>query len=486
MRMRTCLVTHRARVLPALLASCIAVAITLPAPAPAQPSTASRAAPARTFPPDSAILAMIKQRVEEKRSAGIVVGVLDPDGRTRIVAFGDPGPARPPLDGNSVFEIGSISKVFTSTVLAQMVLEGKVKLEDPAQKFLPESVHLPTRSGKAITLGTLSMQNSGLPRMPSNFHPKDPANPYADYSVQQMYDFLSGYTLTRDPGAQFEYSNLGVGLLGHVLALASGKSYEQMELDRVWKPLGMTRTAITLSPWMRDHLALGHDAAGKVVPNWDLPTFAGAGAIRSTAVDMLKFVAANLHTDRGPLGKAMAFAHQERATAMGPTAGIGFNWIIQRAGTDTIIWHNGGTGGYRTFAGFEPSRGMGVVVLTNSGGVGADDIGMHLLNPALPLTPMPAAPKQRTAIALSDDLLAGYVGVYQLTPELSIEVTLKAGALYAQPTGQGALQLWAESATEFFLKEVDVQVTFVRDPQGALTGLVLHQGGKDTPGRKVK
>ena len=134
-----------------------------------------------------------------------MVGLLEPDGRTRVIAYGDPGPGQPPLDGNSVFEIGSISKVFTATVLAELVQEGKVKLNDPVQKYLPASVHMPTHDGKVITLLNLSEQNSGLPSLPSNFHPTDPSNPYADYTVQRMYDFLSSYQLTRDPGAQFEY-----------------------------------------------------------------------------------------------------------------------------------------------------------------------------------------------------------------------------------------------------------------------------------------
>jgi CubicO group peptidase (beta-lactamase class C family) len=146
----------------------------------------------RELPTDSAVLAIIKQRVEEKRSTGILVGLLEPSGRTRIVAFGDPGPGQPPLDGNTVFEIGSISKVFTATALAELVKEGKVKLDDPVQKYLPSVVHVPSRNGKEITLGSLSTQNSGLPRMPSNFRPSNPANPYADYTVQQMYDFVSG------------------------------------------------------------------------------------------------------------------------------------------------------------------------------------------------------------------------------------------------------------------------------------------------------
>src|SRR5262249_45354007 len=124
---------------------------------------------AGAFPSDSVVFAIIKQRVDEKRSAGIVVGLLGADGKSRVLAYGDPGPGQPPLDANSVFEMGSISKVFTSTVLSEMVLEGTLKLEEPVQKFLPATVKIPSRNGKEITLGTLSTQNSGLPRMPNNF-----------------------------------------------------------------------------------------------------------------------------------------------------------------------------------------------------------------------------------------------------------------------------------------------------------------------------
>ena len=475
-------IARRARIV--ALASLAVPAVSRPTSA--QPSAAAAAAASsRAFPADSAVLAIIKQRVDEKRSAGIVVGLLDPDGRTRVLAYGDPGPGQPPLDGNSVFEIGSISKVFTSTVLAELVQEGKVSLDDPVQKYLPPSVHMPSRDGKVITLGNLSEQNSGLPRMPDNFHPADQSNPYADYTVQQMYEFLSGYKLPRDPGAQFEYSNLGVGLLGHALALATRTPYEDLERERVWKPLGMSHTAITLTPWMEQHLALGHDEQGKVVPNWDLPTLAGAGAIRSTTIDMLKFLDANLHPERGNVERAMAFAHEKRADA-GPNMEIGLNWLIAHPNGDTILWHNGGTGGYRTFIAFAPSRKMGVVVMTNTSGAGADDIGMHLLDPAMPLAPKPQPMKQRTAIELSRDVLARYVGEYQLAPNFRLVVTLGDAGLFVQPTGQPNLRLWPETETDFFLKEVDAQLTFVRDAQGAVTGLVLHQNGSNLPANKIK
>ena len=462
------------------------VAVTAPIPAVAQQQAGSAQSSARAdaFLSDADILAIIKQRVDEKRSAGIVVGILEPDGKTRVIAYGDAGPGQPPLDGNSVFEIGSISKVFTGILLADLVQEGKVALDDPVQKFLPASAKLPTRSGKSITLRSLSEQNSGLPRMPNNFRPADRSNPYADYSVQQMYEFLTGYTLPRDPGEKFEYSNLGVGLLGHALSLAAGKPYEQLQRERIWAPLGMEHTAITFTPWMKGHLALGHDEQGNVVANWDIPTLAGAGAIRSTTNDMLKFLEANLHPERGRLQRAMTFAQQERAQAGG--MGIGLNWLRFHNSADTIVWHNGGTGGYRTFIGLQPSRKRGVIIMTNTTGAGADDIGIHLLDPSKPLTPKPAPIKQRTAIEVRAEVLNSYVGTYQLAPNFAIEVTLKDGALYGRPTDQPAFRLWPESETDFFLKEVDAQITFERDAQGRVIALVLHQNGQDTRGAKTR
>jgi len=431
------------------------------------------------FPADSTVLAIIRQRVEEKRSAGIVVGMLDSNSGTRIVAFGDPGIGRPPLDGNTVFEIGSISKVFTATVLAELVQDGKLSLDDPAQKFLPPTVRMPVRNGKAITLGNLAEQNSGLPRMPTNFQPADHENPYADYTVAQMYDFLSHYELTRDPGAQFEYSNLGVGLLGHLLALATGESYAGMERERVWNPLGMAHTAIELTPAMRAQMAAGHDEQGNVTENWDMPTLAGAGAIRSTTLDMLRFADANLHPERGALERAMAFAQRARAPTDSPITSIGLNWLILHADADTIIWHNGGTGGFRTFIGLEPSHKIAVVVMTNSSGEGADDIGMHLLKSSLLLMPKPTPAKARIAIELPAGVLEQYVGTYALSPTFAIAVELHGSALFGRATGQQELQLWPERENEFFLKEVDAQITFTRSTHGEVTGLVLHQNGQD-------
>jgi D-alanyl-D-alanine-carboxypeptidase/D-alanyl-D-alanine-endopeptidase len=441
--------------------------------------TISGSAAAQSIAPsDSAVRALIDARVLEGSSAAIAVGLIEPDGSVRFIAAGDPGPGRT-LSPESVFEIGSITKVFTGILLADMVRRGDVALDDPVSKYLPAGVTTPSRNGREITLEHLSTQTSGLPRLPANFRPADPLNPYADYTEAQLYEFLGGYTLPRDPGAQYEYSNLGVGLLGHALALRAGMSYEDLVRSRILEPLGMKHTGITLTPWMLERAVAGHNASGDTVSYWDLTTLAGAGALRSTMADMLTFVEAALR-GTGDVHESIAQSMTPRAQA-GSNMMVGLGWHRLATDGDTIVWHNGGTGGFRTFAGLRPSTGRGIVLLTNTGGTGADDMAFHLLNPSLPL-----APPARRGIELPVTVLERYVGAYELAPQFSIVVTLVDGSLRAQPTGQPMIRLWAESETKFFIREVDAQVTFEVADDGTVTGLVLHQNGRDIPGRKVR
>jgi CubicO group peptidase (beta-lactamase class C family) len=235
--------------------------------------------------------------------------------------------------------------------------------------------------------------------MPSNFSPKDRNNPYADYTAAQLYAFLSGYELTREIGSQFEYSNLGVGLLGHALALRDGKDYETMMRTRVLGPLGMKSTGLSLTPEMKSRLAIGHGVKGEPTANWDLATLAGAGGLRSTANDMLKFLAANLGYEKTPLAEAMTAQLGIRRPAGGPNTEIAYNWFIQTKNGRPVVSHNGGTGGYRSFVGFDLQARTGVIVLTNiSSPIGGDDIGRHLLDPSFPLA-NPSVPKETAAAA---------------------------------------------------------------------------------------
>ena len=356
-------------------------------------------------PPDSEIRGILVQRVNEfHQSVGMVVGMIGPDGR-KVVSYGalEKGDPRA-LNGDTVFEIGSVTKVFTSLLLSDMVRRGQVALTDPVSKYLPASVRIPQRNGKQITLQNLATHTSGLPRLPGNLKPKDPANPYADYSVAQLYEFLSSYELPRDIGSQYEYSNLGGGLLGHLLTLRAGMDYEALVRARITAPLNMKSTSITLSPEMKARMAVGHDDKLKPVANWDLPTLAGAGALRSTANDMLTFLSANLGYNGTPLAPAMAAMLDVRRSSGTPGLDVALAWHIYSTPLGGgVVWHNGGTGGYRSFIGYEPKTRIGVVVLANAEtAAGVDDIGLHLLNRKAPLLTgsafLPAKERKEVAV----------------------------------------------------------------------------------------
>jgi CubicO group peptidase (beta-lactamase class C family) len=447
---------------------------------------AARALPDSAVPSDDAIRKILVERIDTfHQGVGIVVGVIDEHGR-RIVAYGklNQGDERP-LNGDTIFEIGSVTKVFTSLVLADMVQRGEVALSDPVAKFLPANVKVPERGGRVITLVDLSTHRSGLPRMPSNFQPKDPANPYADYTVEQLYQFLSGYPLTRDIGSQFEYSNVGGGLLGLALARRAGTDYEALVRSRITTPLGMESTGITLTPGMKTRLAVGHDPHLKPVPNWDLPALGGAGALRSTANDMLTFLAANLGYVKSPLASAMAsMLAVRRPTGIPQFSEIGLAWLISKPSDRELAWHNGGTGGYRSFVGYDAKNRVGIVVLSNTfTGPGVDDIGLHLLDSHAPLL---AAPKEHKQVTVNPKIFDGYVGLYQLAPNFILKITREGDQLFAQATGQGKAEIYPESEREFFYKIVDAQITFQTDANGRAASLTLHQNGANMPAKRVE
>ncbi len=220
--------------------------------------------------------ALSKPLFDEKWLFGASVGFINEKG-TQIVGYGKISDKDATAPGSeTVFEIGSISKVFTGLVLARMVADGQVTLDEPVQKLLGDSMTVPQWEDRQITLVDLATHTSGLPRMPTHFNPKDPTNPYADYTVEQMAKFLAGHKLKYEPGKHAEYSNLAVGLLGHALARKSGTSYEELVRKMVCEPLAMNDTRITLDADEKARLAQGHDEDGKAAPNWDLPTLAGA------------------------------------------------------------------------------------------------------------------------------------------------------------------------------------------------------------------
>jgi CubicO group peptidase (beta-lactamase class C family) len=320
--------------------------------------------------PDS-VIAAARQRVERGPATAIVIGAVGPGG-ARYASFGRTSrdTAAPAADSTTVFEIGSITKTFTATLLAAMVAAGEITLDMPVERFLPDGMSaLRDSTGAAVTLRHLATHRSALPRLPGNLFtlPGDLRNPYAHYGPEALHDFLRRFRLRRRVGERYEYSNLGVGLLGYALAQHAGAPYESLLTARVLAPLGLRETRINLTEDMRRRLAMPYAESGEARA-WDFTdAFAGAGALRSTAADMVRWLEVQLGLRRSPLDSAIALTHAPQAAAQRPGSQVGLGWHRLTAGTVAIYFHDGGTGGYRSAMAFDPARRVGVVVLSNSG-----------------------------------------------------------------------------------------------------------------------
>jgi CubicO group peptidase (beta-lactamase class C family) len=317
------------------------------------------------------------------RAWAIVVGIVSKQGRHvfghgRVAAD---SPARP--DGRTLFEIGSVTKTFTALLLADSAERGKLKLDDPVRLYLPDEVKMPKRGDKEITLEHLATHTSALPRIPLSmrFTAIFDTNPYKNFDADDLYKTLTRVSLARDPGEKYEYSNLAFGLLGHALSRQEGCSYEDLVVKRICEPLGLRDTRATLDEDQRRRFALPYTASGTKASRWEFDAIAGAGALRSTADDMLTYVEANMGLKKTELLPAMRRCHKTRHPTPSKTQSIGLGWHVEKwSGDSQLIFHGGGTGGYNCLVGFVEEDGeptIGLVVLTNaapaaSGMVGND------------------------------------------------------------------------------------------------------------------
>jgi serine-type D-Ala-D-Ala carboxypeptidase/endopeptidase len=427
---------------------------------------------------DERVLQLAATRVAAGAYPSLVIGIVNGD-RQEILGFGSSADDRKrEPDGATVYEIGSVTKTFTALLLADAVQRGETSLDQPVQKLLP-AYKIPSSGSRTITLLDVATQSSGLPRLPDNLLPKDLANPYADYTTADLKKFLAGYHLQRAPGEHYEYSNLGFGLLGQALSENTGMPYVDLVRRRITSALGMNDTAIALTPAQTARFALGHDAQGKPVPAWDLGVFEGAGALRSSAYDLLVYVRAHMHPPAGPLSKALAEVTRPQRATDRDSAKIGLAWQIESRQGQTIVWHNGMTGGSASFVGFNADGSRGVVVLTNI----SRDLGEIGFAALLPDTKTAFSPKE---LALEPKALVDYPGRYRLAPNFDLVVSAREGGLQAQATGQPALPMFASGHDEFFLKAVEARLSFRRDEKGRISSLVLHQNGQDVPAPRVE
>jgi CubicO group peptidase (beta-lactamase class C family) len=375
-----------------------------------------------------------------------------------------------------VFEIGSISKVFTGLLLARAMHEGKLALSDTLGQRLP--IDGANATVAAITLEQLATHTSCLPRLPDNFPEANDADPYAQYNHERMFTYLRGAKLAATPPCKADYSNLGFGILGVVLERAYTERWEDLVRAHIAKPLGMVDTVQLLNDDQRVRLATPW--AGKEKNhNWTFRAMAGAGALRSTLADMSKFADALIAGANGPLGAFWAEFAKPRADAAGLGAEhMGLGVMQGKYFNDAALTHGGGTGGYRSDLTVLTQSGRAFVILASN----ADATPSYYLAQAF----RAQQPKiERSATALAADALDEYVGVYELGPQATFTVLEVDGALRVRLTGQQFLPVFAQGGDEFFYKAVDAQLSFKRNADDKIDALVLHQNGRDLTAARV-
>lgn len=421
---------------------------------------------------------VLKHKVEtEKLSVGIAVAIIE-NGQVSFINVGVANKeTAQEIDQSTLFEIGSVSKVMTSTALATFVDEGTLKLSDPVQNYLPKSVKLPMKNDKAITFESLASHRSGLPRLPSNMQFSNPLNPYVDYTTEMMYEFLNQYTLPREVGESPEYSNLAVGLLGHTLAKIDDMNYEQMLMQRVLKPLKMKDTFVDVPKSALTRRSKGHNGNLETTDYWQLPAMAGAGAVVSDATDMALYLKANMQQNE--LASAIKLTHQPTAEFGNSLTKVGLGWIIQGTADGDVYMHNGQTGGFASFIGFNPTSHKGIVILSNTS-ILMDEVGYSYLTNSL------ASLKLTTPVKVAEVELAKLIGRYELVPGFILSITHDGDKLFVQGTGQPRLPLTANSINEFVNNAVKARIQFELDANGIATSLTMYQGGQTLPGKKLK
>jgi D-alanyl-D-alanine-carboxypeptidase/D-alanyl-D-alanine-endopeptidase len=440
--------------------------------------------PASPLLPDDRIRDILIQRVDvERRNAGIVVGIVTAEGR-RIIVRGTSGrPDGAELNGETVFEIGSVTKVFTSLLLADMARRGEVGIEDSVSLHLP--VKVGAGSARVITLADLATHTSGLPLWPSGIPAtREGALSMATYSVDRLYEYLAGFDIAPDVGTKWVYSNVDAGVLGLALAHRAGTTYEALLESRITGPLRMKSTAVAVSREMASRMAVGHDAGSGPAPRWNVPALAGAGGLVSDASDMLLFLAS--FGQSSVSSAALPTMLATRRQGPGIPQALGW-WIVATSPSDQgILVHDGGTLGFSSSVAYDPLTRTGVVVLSNSAAA-VGDIARHILRPAIPLTAPAGAAPQKTEIQVDPALFDRYAGRYEPAPGVAFTLTREADALMIQLPGIPKLRLRAESERDFFVAEnTRVSVSFVVGSDGRVTGLLLRSPAGDTSATRVE
>ncbi|TWU30241.1 serine hydrolase [Bythopirellula polymerisocia] len=425
--------------------------------------------------------------VENQVADGLSIGYIEGE-HWGIVHLGTSNRAKIKADNLTVYEIGSVSKVFTGLLLADAVVQGEIDLNAAVEVANPAGIQLPSRNGRSIQWIDLSTHRSGLPRLADNLPLTNLTNPYRDYDSNKAAEFLNQYELPRQPGESQEYSNLGGSVLGYLVAQKAGKSYETLLRERIAEPLRMTDCTIALSSDQRKRLATPHDKFGSPTALWTFADLPGAGGIHATMRDMMRFAKAQLTPPAGHLGEAieMAWTQQCDADASGPAMGLG--WMI--AGDGQTRWHNGQTGGSHSALFINRELECAVVVLCNTALANeVDQLAIQMIKKAAgqDVAPEPSkAPQEASSdLAIDAKLRGRLVGRYQLAPDFIFDVQDRDGHLMVGITNQPTQEVYPDSPSRWSYRGVDATLEFNLTKSGPAQSLVLHQNGAEQIARRV-
>ncbi|MBB1059728.1 serine hydrolase [Marilutibacter spongiae] len=444
------------------------------------------AAPPPAAAPDAGLQSTLDARLRGDRSgACMAVGVVDmapegaPDPSPRVRrAYGCAEGDAARIGPDSAFEIGSISKTMTATLLAGLVLDGKARLDDPLSAYLPEGTPVPDFEGQPILLRHLVTHTSGLPVLPP-IPVADAGDPYAAMRPDDLLQALGRVSLAQAPGSKFAYSNYASMLLSYAVARRAGTGLEALLDDRLFTPLGMEGAHVAHRPAGVVE-AQGHMPNGQAVPAWHFDdALAGVGGVRATLDDMIRYAEAGLGAAPEPLASAMALTRQPIETASGRP--IAMNWMRMQVDGRDVLAHEGGTGGFSSLIALDPARGRGVVVLSDTaltalGGLGG--LGLHLVDEARPL------PGPRTATPAPAALVDALVGDWQLEGGPALTLRRRGDGLEVQAPGQPAFEMGHDSAGDFYPLAFDALLSPTRTADGH-HAFNWHQGGAVMPARRV-
>ncbi len=425
--------------------------------------------------------------VDKKIADGISIGYIEGN-HSGIVHLGS-ADGKTVANDQTLYEIGSVGKVFTSLMLADAVVRGEIKLDAPVDVANKAGIRLPSYKGESIKWIDLSTHRSGLPRIPGNLTATDLVNPYRDYDSKKAAAFLKNYKLIRKPGETQEYSNFGAMVLGYLVAENEGATYQRLLRKRIAEPLGMTDCTVFLNKDRKKRLATLHSEFGKATPVWDFADLPGAGGIFATMGDMMLFAKAQLSPPEGEIGEAIELAWKQHhdADKSGPAMGLG--WVI--AGDGQTRWHNGQTGGSRSAVFINRKLKCAVVVLCNTSVMeGIDELAMQIMMKSAGIEAEPGTMEDEDAepgdLTIDEKLRSRLVGRYQLTPDFIFTVTDRDGHLMVGVTNQPTHEVFPDSPTRWSYRAVKATLEFKLGKTGPAKSLILHQKGIKQTARRIK